>query len=442
MSLFGTLRTGATGLGVSGAALGVIGDNLANLNTSGFKRNRIQFADMMPEDIFGLGPGPAQMGRGATNLTVSPLLTQGAIQGTSSSLDMAISGQGWFTVANGNETFYSRDGSFGVDASGHLINQMGLRVQGYPADESGRLSPVLGDLIIHDMPAPPAATTTVTAELTLDPTTDPDLTADYGLLVLDGATTTLRETADAADYSTSLTVYDSIGRQHELLLNFERDTTDPSQWTYSVVLDAGETDLPGAAEGMALEIGNGQLSFDTDGRLISNGYTPNATAWTWPGAAPFDPTFQFGVDVNGEPTAGSVTNNGAENVVTAISQNGYGNGNLTDLTVDEDGVIHGQYTNGAQLALGQVAIATFQAEGGLERMGGNLFRATFSSGEATVGKANAGGRGRLTGYSLERSNVDLEREFVQMIQVQRTYQANAGVIRTADDTLQELVNLV
>ncbi len=441
MSLFGTLRTGASGLGVSGAALGVIGDNLANLNTAGFKRNRISFADMMPEDVFGLGPGPAQLGRGATNLTVTPLFNQGAVQGTSSALDLAISGQGWFAVASGQETFYSRDGAFGVDADGHLINQMGMRVQGYPAD-AGNISPVLGDLVIRDMPAPPSATSTVTVEMTLDPDTDPSLTDDYSLLVLDGATTTLQDAAEAADFSTSLTVYDSLGREHEVVINFERDRADPNQWSYSAVIDAGETDVLGVQPGMALEIGTGQLSFDNDGRLVSNSYTSNAPPWTWPGASTFDPLFEFGVDVNGSPTSGSVTNNGAENVVTAISQDGYGNGNLTDLTVDEDGVIYGQYTNGQQLALGQVAIATFQAEGGLERMGGNLFRATFASGDATLGQANAGGRGRLTGYSLERSNVDLEREFVEMIQVQRTYQANAGVIRSADQTLQELVNLV
>jgi len=441
MSLFGTLRTGASGLGVSGAALGVIGDNLANLNTVGFKKNRISFADMMPEDVFGLGPGPAQLGRGATNLTVSPLFAQGAIQGTSSSLDMAISGQGWFTVADGDQQYYSRDGAFGVDPEGYLINQMGMRVQGYPAD-GGQISPVLGDLVIHDMPAPPAATTTITAELTLDPTTDPTATADYSALVLDGTAVSLREAAEAADFSTSMTVYDSLGRQHEVVLNFERDAADPNQWSYSAVIDGGETDIAGGSDGMALEIGTGQLSFDTDGVLIANSFTANAPPWTWPGASTFDPTFEFGVDVNCDPTGGSVTNNGAENVVTAISQDGYGNGNLTDLTVSEDGVVYGQYTNGQQLALGQIGIATFQAEGGLERVGGNLFRATFASGAATLGEANAGGRGRLTGYSLERSNVDLEREFVDMIQVQRTYQANAGVIRTADDTLQELVNLV
>ncbi|MEN0061761.1 MAG: flagellar hook protein FlgE [Myxococcota bacterium] len=441
MSLFGTLRTGASGLGVSGAALGVIGDNIANLNTVGFKRNRIQFADMIPEDVFGLGPGPAQLGRGATNLSVNPLFTQGAVQGTSSSLDMAISGQGWFAVANGNETFYSRDGSFGVDPDGFLINQMGFRVQGYQA-EFGEISPVLSDLVIYDMPAPPAMTTTITAELTLDPSTDPDATEDYTLLSLDGASVPLREAAEAADFSTSVTVYDSLGRQHELILNFERDRADPTQWSYSVVIDAGETDLAGAQEGMALEIGTGQLGFDADGQLITNGFTVNNTPWTWPGASPFDPTFEFGVDAAGNPTSGSVTNNGAENVVSAISQDGYGNGNLTDISVDQDGVIYGQYTNGAQLALGQVAVATFEAEGGLERMGGNMFRATFASGAATLGQANAGGRGRVDGYSLERSNVDLEREFVSMIQIQRSYQANAGVIRTADETLQELVNLV
>lgn len=438
MSLFGTLQTGASGLGVSGASLGVIGDNIANLNTVGYKRSSASFADMMPQDVFGLG-GPAQLGRGAANLTIGGQFTQGTLMGSGNALDMAISGGGWFQVSDGDQSFYTRDGSFGLDNEGYLVTPLGHRVQGYGATE-GQISPVLGDLQIGGTPAPPSETTAITLDLVLDPDAGNDL--DYGALTLDGASTSIEEAADAADFNTSVTVYDSLGREHELLLNFER-VPGTSDWTYSAVIDAGETDVAGGAEGMALEIGSGTLTFDSDGALTGNTFTTTGTAWSWPGAGAWAPELQLGLDGTGAPTEGGVVNTGdGDSSVLSISQDGYAMGDLVSLAVDEEGVIRGQYSNGQELDLGQVAVASFEAESGLQRLGGNLYGATFASGDPAVGTAGAGGRGSITGYALERSNVDLEHEFVSMIQAQRSYQANAGVVRTADETLQELVNLV
>ena len=440
MSLFGTLQTGASGLGVSGTSLGVIGDNIANLNTIGYKRSRASFADMLPQQAFGLG-GPSQLGRGAANLTIGGQFTQGSVSGTGNALDLALSGAGWFQVNQGENSFYTRDGSFGVDNQGYLVTGLGYRVQGYSATE-GQISPILGDLQIGDSPVPPEATSSISLDVILNPEGANDI--DYGPLVLDGSSTSLEEASEAADFGTSITVYDSLGRSHEVVINFEQDAVDPNLWTYSAVIDGGETDVAGAADGMAFEIGSGTLSFDSDGALTSNTYTATATAWTWPGAAAFAPEIALGLDGAGAVTEGSVLNTGNEGggTVTAVSQDGYPLGDLTSLAVDEDGIIRGQFSNGQEQVLGQVAVASFEAESGLQRMGGNVFGATFASGGAAVGAAGTGGRGSIVGYALERSNVDLEHEFVEMIQAQRSYQANAGVIRTADETLQELVNLV
>ena len=440
MSLFGTLRTGASGLGVSGASLGVIGDNIANLNTTGFKRNNASFADMMPEGVFGLG-GPAQMGRGATNLTIGSQFTQGSLSGSGNALDMAINGAGWFKLSDGVQDFYSRDGAFGVDVDGFMVNPMGYRVQGYNALE-GQLSPVVGDLRIDDSPIPQKATEEITLDIVLSPD-DPSITdtGDYLAIQpdLDGQTITLEDASAEADFSTSITVYDSLGQPHEVVLNFEKDPAS-NAWNYSAVIDAGETDLGSANSGMALEIATGSMEFDTDGALVPGSQltTAGTTPWGWPGTD----AFSLVLNVGDGGAEGSAVSAGQESSVTSIAQDGYTMGSLTDLAVDADGVIRGQYTNGQELALGQVAVSTFTAESGLNREGGNMFRSTFSSGAAAVGAAGTGTRGSMVGYALERSNVDLEAEFVNMIQAQRSYQANAGVVRTADETLQELVNLV
>ena len=441
MSLFSTLQTGASGLGVSGQSLGVIGDNIANLNTVGYKRNRASFADMLPENVAGLGGG-SQLGRGVTNVGIASQFTQGSLESTGSPLDVALSGGGWFQVKDANgQPLYTRDGTFGLDEEGYVVTRTGLRVQGYNAIDNS-ISAVVGDLRLEDNPVPPQPTSSIALDVVLDPTTSNGV--DYSALVLDGVATTLSDASDAADFTTSITVYDSLGRAHDVVVNFEQDPANPSSWNYSVVIDGGETDVAGAVAGAAFEIGSGTLTFDASGNLSANAYTPTTTAWTWPGSEAFAPTIDLGLDPLGNTTEGSILNSGAGtgNTLSAISQNGFSVGNLASIAVDEEGVVMGRYTNGEEIPLGQLAVALFEAESGLQRLGGNLYRASRESGDPAIGRAGAGGRGSVVGYALERSNVDLEDEFVDMIRAQRSFQANAGVIRTADETLQELVNLV
>lgn len=441
MSLFSTLQTGASGLGASGQSLGVIGDNIANLNTVGYKRNRASFADMIPENVAGLGGG-SQMGRGVTSVGIGAQFSQGTLENTGSPLDMALAGGGFFQVADATGNYlYTRDGSFGLDEAGYVVTGTGLRVQGYNAASDGTISPVIGNLRLSDNPIPPSATTQVALDVVLDPTTSNGV--DYSALTLDGTGTTISESAEAADFTTSITVYDSLGRAHDVVVNFEQDPAAPGQWAYSVVVDAGDTDVAGGVDGAAFEIGSGTLSFDTSGNLTTNTYT-SAGGWTWPGAAAFDPEIALGLDTAGQPTEGNIINSGAGsgNTLSSISQNGFSVGDLVSVGVDGEGVVLGQFSNGEEIALGQVAVALFDAEGGLDRLGGNLYSATRDSGDPALGRAGAGGRGDIVGFALERSNVDLEDEFVDMIRAQRSFQANAGVIRTADETLQELVNLV
>jgi len=451
MSLFNTLQTGASGLGVSGTSLGVIGDNIANLNTTGFKRSRANFADLLPQGTFGLG-GPQTMGRGAATSTISTEHSQGALSGSGNALDIAINGRGFFQVGAGSESFYTRDGAFGLDADGFVVNPLGYRLQGYNAD-NGIVSPVVGDLQIDQAPIPPQVTSEITLDLSLAPM-DTSGGATYGTAIadaqaageLDGTTIDLNTFADQFDanggHSTSVTVYDSLGQPHDALVVFEQTGADT--WSYSMLIDASETDVAGAIDGGALEVMSGTMTFDTNGDLSAVTQAVSGAAWSWPGADVWTPTLDLGLD----PTSGAVTEGGVNmtadsgSTTLTVSQDGYAQGTLNNLQVDDEGNILGRYTNGEEIVLGQLAIASFEAEAGLERAGGNLFRATLASGDPALGVAGTGNRGGTVGYALERSNVDLEDEFVAMIQAQRSYQANAGVVQTADETLQELVQLV
>lgn len=447
MSLFSTLNTGASGLHVNGTGLGVIGDNIANLGTTGFKRSGARFADAFPNLIGTLG-GTAALGSGAVVAGIATEFGQGMLQSTGSALDIAITGPGWFQVSDGSQDYYTRDGSFTMDKDGYLTTWTGLRVQGVEA-EDGVLGATSGDIQVDLGPFPPSATTEVTLDATLPNDTDWTDTNDYltdqAAGLYDGASVDIDTATAPADATTSTTVYDSLGQAHDLVIVFNRTADDT--WEWSALVDGGEVDLGGGimgADGMALEIASGTMTFDTDGEMTSFTQTTPATAgpWTWPGAAPWTFTLDLGLDPAGNTTDGSVTDNGTVYAVNNIQQDGWEIGELTNLDVDPDGTIRGNYTNGQDVVLGQIQLATFASEAGLDRLGNNLFAATWQSGDPAIGVPGSGTRGFVTGYALEASNVDLEQELVGMITVQRSYQANAGVVRTADETLQELVNLV
>jgi flagellar hook protein FlgE len=223
------------------------------------------------------------------------------------------------------------------------------------------------------------------------------------------------------------------------------EKTGENTWGWYAVVDGGELD-GGFDDGNAFMISSGTLEFDTDGQMTSfNQVNENdlGNNWRFSEAEETDFDFQFGLDSSGEPTErGGLSQNAGDSAVSQVSQDGYGTGDLAALKVQDDGTIMGTYSNGEEIALGQVALADFTAETGLERVGGSLFRATMASGLPAVGAAGAGGRGDLIGGALESSNVELEDQFVNMISSQRSYQANSRVFSSTDQLLQELVNLV
>jgi flagellar hook protein FlgE len=356
---------------------------------------------------------------------------------------MAINGDGFFMLRDGEDSFYTRSGQYYLDDDGYIVTATGLNLQGFTG-EDGVLDATIGDLQVSTSPIGQNLTTELNIEANLDSSVDEtDTPIQDGTFTMDGTGDTVNDVADAGDFTTSMTIYDSLGEPHEVTLVFEK--TAVNEWEWHAIVDAGELEA-GYDPGLAFEISSGTLSFDTDGIMTAFTQT-NAndigSTWNFTGAEQTDFAFNFGIDAAGDPTdSGTITQNASESAVSAVSQDGYGTGTLTSLEVDTDGIVYGTYTNGQELALGQVLLADFAANSGLDRVGSTLFRATAASGDPSVGVAGTGGRGEIFGSATEISNVELEDQFVKMITAQRTYQANSRVFSANSDLLQELVNLV
>ena len=440
MSLFSTLSTASSGLSMAGTKLAVIGDNIANINTIGFKGARAQFADLVARDSMGLS-GPTQIGTGGATDTVTQLFGQGSITESANALDLAISGNGFFMLKEPGEqgSLYTRDGQFYMDENGYIVSAGGSRLQGFNAEDN-QLSTIVTDIKVDRSALKQAQTTeldlTATLSTEADFSTTPILSGSF---TLDGNNDSIDDVAAASDFATSITIYDSLGGPHSVTICFERQSS--SDWGWTAVVDGGEL---GETDGLAFEISSGSLTFDGDGELTSFTQinTSTSSPWNFTGAEDQDIEFNFGIDGSGVENDGNLRALSGPSAITAVIQDGYGSGDLIQMNVDENGNVRGTYTNGEDILLGQVALSEFPSYQGLKRVGRNLYQSTQLAGDPAVGTPGTGTRGNLISFALEQANVDLEDQFVDMIQSQRTYQANARVITTTDGTLQELVQLL
>jgi len=430
MSLISSLYTGATGLEANSTDLSVIGDNIANANTIGFKESRAAFQDAMSQQMLGAGTASSQMGLGVSLESIQKILTQGAISNTGVSTDLAIDGNGFFVVSgahNGMDgQFYTRAGQFTIDNSGTMVNLEGLHVQGYTANAAGVLGTTPGDLVLGNASWPASPTTAISAIGNLD------ANAAIPALPFDPL-----NAAATSNTSTSVTAYDSLGTAHQVDIFFTK--TAAGAWNWNALTDGGG--LTGGTAGTPTQIANGTLTFDTTGKL-----TAQTTA-----ASTFNPinatnpqalTFSFG-----DPTGGGgtgllgVSQFAGASGFTKTNQDGFASGSLTHIAIDKNGNINGTFTNGQTRLLGEVATALVKAPDQMDEIGGNLFSTTPNSGAATLGAAGSLGRGSIVAGGLEQSNVDLANEFVKMIAAQRAYQANGKTVVTADSLLQELMQI-
>jgi flagellar hook protein FlgE len=430
MSLISSLYTGATGLEANSTDLSVIGDNIANANTIGFKQSRAAFQDAMAQQMLGAGSALSQMGLGTQLEAVQKIITQGALTNTGLATDLAIDGNGFFVVSgahNGTDgQFYTRAGQFTIDNTGTLVNLEGLHVQGYTANTAGVIGTTPGDLNFGDSAWPAVATTTVGLKGNLSASTPIPVVAFDPL-----------NPSTTSQASSSVTVYDSLGTAHQVDVYFVK--TAAGAWDWHAMTDGGG--LTGGTAGTPTEVANGTMTFDTSGNLSA--MTTVATNFNPLNAVNPQPlTFNFG-----DPTGAGGTGllglsqfaNGSG--MTQTSQDGFAAGSLTHISIDKDGKVNGTFTNGQARVLGEVATALVKAPDQMDRVGGNLFAVTASSGQATLGAAGSVGRGTIVAGALEQSNVDLANEFVRMIAAQRAYQANGKTIVTADALLQELMQI-
>lgn len=422
------LQIGVSGLRSEGEALGVVGDNVANLSTVGFKRQRSEFEDLLNRG--GGSGGGDNGGAGVRNAGTQQLFTQGSLSQTGVATDLALNGDGFFVVSgalNGvTGNFYSRAGQFRADAQGFLVDPSGLKLMGRPALPNGTLAASVAPISIPTSEIPAHATTQLDISANLDSSEQvPALPWD----VLNANST--------ANYSTSIQVFDSLGAAHDLTVYFAK-TTD-NQWDYHVVANGSELASPNPDP---VEVGSGSLTFTSDGALDSVSQTSPITV-DFAQATPsqtIDLKFGSSISDGGSGLDGT-TQFSMPSGVSNSSQDGYASGALSGISINSDGTVLGQYTNGQSLSVGQLVVARFRSNDGLARAGNNCWVATQESGAAVLGEPGSGGRGGISAGALESSNVDLAEEMVDMIQHQRAYSANSKVIQTADEMLSSLIQL-
>jgi len=442
MSILNSLYSGVSGLQANGQGMSIISDNIANVNTVGFKKSRGNFQDLMSMTVLGVG-NISQIGMGTALMNVQQLFNQGSFENSSNATDMAINGGGFFIVngtVNGvSGSFYTRAGQFVFDKDGYMVNQDGLRIQGYgvnPTDEDGAIVGGLGDIRITETQIQPNPTTNIELNANLDSNAE----------IIPGgfvSTGTFDEAMQSSNFHTVITVYDSLGNAHDTTVYFNK--TAANSWSWNVVADGGEVTLPaGGTAGAPLVIGSGTVTFNSDGTLATV-TTTTPTTVTFTGANPQTIDFDLGTPVPPGTTATpdqiGLTQFASNSTVHFMSQDGYATGNLRYVNITEDGLITGAYSNGEILNLGKVALANFQASTGLQKLGSNLWGETSISGQPLIGEANTGSRGTIMGNALEQSNVDLAEEFVDMIVTQRAFQANSKSITTTDQMLNTIMEI-
>ena len=401
-------RLALSGLNAAQTDLTVTANNVANVATTGFKQSRAEFADLFATSQQGVAS--TAVGNGVRVSEISQQFAQGNIDFTDSSLDLAISGNGFFVMSDGGAVSYTRAGAFQVDQEGYVVNSRAQRLQVYPPLPNGGFNTGgLSDLSLTTGESAPSATTG--ADVTLNLSADAEVPA-----------TATFDPTDATSYNnaTSLTVYDSLVAAHTATLYFVKGAT-ANAWESRLYVDGTAVGGANALQYTAA----GELTTPANGEITFPAYTP-AT-----GANALNMTFDFS----------DTTQYGGPFAVSAITQDGYTTGRLIGIDIGDSGVVQARFTNGRSIALGQIALANFANPQGLQQLGDQSWAETFASGQALRGNAGNSGFGTLQSGALEASNVDITEQLVSMITAQRNFQANAQMISTADSITQTIINI-
>lgn len=458
-----SLYSGVSGLQNHQTRMDVIGNNVSNVNTTGFKRGRVNFQDMISQQLSGAarpteelgGVNPKEVGLGMTIATIEQVFTQGNLQSTGVSTDVAIQGNGFFIMKNGEESFYTRNGAFGLDRDGTLVNPAnGMRVQGWMARELN------GEMVVSTAATPTDLVIPVGSKDPAKATTNVNFACN-----LNKNTPEILEGASASDiakgtWSTEQKIYDSFGNEHLLNVSFRRVVGNPNQWEATVNIDPDNAEFTQTRVGLGTTDGVQNtfiVNFDNFGRLASvtdsSGNVTNPegeivlqTSFTVPGANldengnPYRQTMNISLGTIGD-MKNTITQSASKSTTKAYSQDGYTLGYLDNFKIDSTGTITGVYSNGTNRVIGQLALATFANDRGLEKAGDNTYVESNNSGMASIGESGVAGKGSLLAGALEMSNVDLSEQMTDMIVTQRGFQSNAKTIQTADTLLETVLSL-
>jgi flagellar hook protein FlgE len=440
MSINRTMQSGVSGLAAESSALGVVGDNIANTNTVGFKQSRSIFEDILGSAV---GGSTDAVGAGVRMARTQQIFAQGSLVNTGLPTDLALSGDGFFVVHGSVDgrtgDFYTRAGQTTLRSDGTLVDPSGLPLQGYGVDANGAYTSAITDVKLGSSSLSPKPTSKVTITANLDASSK-----SFGSAAFDP-----KNAATTSNFSTTTTVYDSLGKSHSIDVYFVK--VADNTWQYNAVADGAE--LAQTAGGQPITgptaIQSGTLTFSLGGTLTGKEVTGVAVAGaqkmpvSFKGAEPGQMLeFDFGeFGVNGAGASSTTQFAAASNNIAAQKQDGYPAGDISGVKIDPDGTVRGVYTNGEALAVAKLAVAKFRSNDGLSRAGHNLWTASVNSGEAALGVAGAGGRATLVAGALEQSNVDIASQFTDLISHQRSFQANSKTISTADQMLQELMNI-
>ncbi len=457
-----SLYAGVSGLQNHQTRMDVIGNNIANVNTIGFKKGRVNFEDMLSQEISGAasptdelgGVNPEQVGLGMNIGAIDTIFTQGSLETTGKNDDVALEGEGFFVLKDGDQTYYTRAGAFGLDENGTLVNPAtGMRVQGWQAQQVG------GRTFINPSSEPTDLVIPVGGKDPASATSEVDLACN-----LDKRTPEIPANASPADtlagtWTVDKTIFDSFGNQHTMRVDFTRVVGTPNAWRAQVTVDPDSPQPTqttvnvgpgnGAANNLTVNFSNlGTLesAVDSQGNTVNagtlvahvafnvNGATPG------PGGAPVRQDFDLNLGQVGS-VINTVTQFAENSSTKAFRQNGYTMGYMEGFKIDQSGNITGVFTNGTNRLLGQIALASFTNPGGLEKAGNSTYVVTNNSGDPNVSQSGIAGKGRIIAGALEMSNVDLAEQFTDMIVTQRGFEANTKTIQTSDQMLQDILTL-
>ena len=462
-----SLWAGVSGMQNHQTRMDVIGNNIANVNTTGFKKGRVDFQDMISQQLSGAaapttevgGVNAKEVGLGVQTAAIHNIFTQGNLQSTGVGTDVAIQGNGFFCLKNGEKSFYTRNGAFGVDKDGTLVNPAnGYRVQGWMAREMN------GEMIIQTAASPEDLVIPVGSKDPARATQNVNFACN-----LNKNTPEIPEGANAAEiargtWATEFKIYDSFGNEHNLAVSFTRVTGNPNRWRATVNVDPENAEYTQTRVGLNTNNGTTNeffVEFDNMGTLRrvtdsvdaesnNEGEIILQTSFAVDGANPdYDEngnaiphrqTFNINLGTIGS-MRNTVTQSASKSSTKAFAQDGYTLGYLDNFKIDSSGIITGVYSNGTNRRIGQIALASFTNQSGLEKAGDNTYVESNNSGAANIGESGIAGKGSLLAGALEMSNVDLTDQFTDMIVTQRGFQSNAATIRTSDTLLETVLSL-